>query len=97
MTPEERLQKIEEHLLVTAEMMRTADRRWEERFAMHDTRLSRVEQVVESLAAAEQKLFLALENLADDQKVTRSMLEALIKTVDRFVRGQGGDGGGGAA
>ena len=31
MTPEERFQRIEENLLVTSEMMRTADRRWENR------------------------------------------------------------------
>jgi hypothetical protein len=120
MTPEERFKKIEENLLVTSEMMRTSDRRWEERFSHlgdnvseHDARLTRLEEVVASLAGAEQKLFLALENLAhahdttdarlevltvkldkvaDDQAITRAMLDTLIKNIDNFVRGQGGNG-----
>ena len=111
MTPEERFQKIEDHLLVTAEMQRTSDRRWEGRIA-------EVEAIVKSLGAAERKLFVALDRLthaheatdarlealsekldelADGQKITRSMLDALIKNIDRFVRGQGGNGRGGQA
>ncbi len=114
MTPEERLKKIEDHLLVTAEMMRASDRRWERRFEEHDTRFARVEEVVQSLAGSHKKLFRAveklveaheetearldrvtekLEDLADGQRVTRAMLDALTKNIDRFVRGQGGDGG----
>ena len=97
MTPEARFQKIEDHLLVTAEMMRTSDRRWERRLAEHDARLTRVEEVVKSLAAAEKKLFRALDILHDEQGVTRAMLDALIKNIDRFVRGQGGNDRGGQA
>jgi hypothetical protein len=113
MTPEERFKKIEEHLMATAEMMRTSDRRWDDNFAEHDARLSRLEEVVASLAGAEQKLFLALDKLAhahdatdarlevltgkldklaDDQAITRAMLDTLIKNIDNFVRGQGGNG-----
>ena len=95
MTPEECFQKIEENLLATTEMQRTSDRRWERRLAEHDARLTRVEEVVKSLAGAEKKLFRALEILHDEQGVTRSMLDALIKNIDRFVRGQGGNGRGG--
>jgi hypothetical protein len=85
MTPEERFQKIEENLLVTSEMMRTSERRWEERFEVlgsgiseHEARMTRLERV--------------LEHLADDQATTRAMLQSLIETVDRFLRGQGGNG-----
>lgn len=113
MTPEERLRKIEGHLLVTAEMMRTSDRRWERRFEEHDARFARVEEVVRSLAGSHKKLFRAveklveahegtearleavsekLEELADGQRVTRAMLDALTKNIDRFVRGQSGNG-----
>ncbi len=121
MTPEERLRKIEDHLLVTAEMMRASDRRWERRFEEHDARFARVEGVVRSLAGSHKKLFRAveklveaheetetrleavsdrleavtekLEELADGQRVTRAMLDALTHNIDRFVRGQGGNGG----
>jgi hypothetical protein len=116
MTPEERFQKIEEHLMVTAEMMLRSDRRWDDKFAGHDARLTRLEEVVASLAAAEKKLFRALDKLADahqgtdarleavsekldelagGQKVTRAMMDALINNIDRFVRGQAGNGRGG--
>lgn len=78
MTPEERFQRIEENLLVTSEMMRTADRRWENRFGEHDARLTRLERVV--------------EHLADDQALTRATLQSFIETVDRFLRGKGGNG-----
>ena len=93
----ERIAKFDESVLVTAEMQRTSDRRWERRLAEHDARLARVEQVVKSLAAAEKKLFRALDILHDEQGVTRSMLDELIKNIDRFVRGHGGDGRGGQA
>ena len=91
----ERFAKFDESVLVTAEMQRTSDRRWERRLAEHDVRLTRVEEVVKSLAGAEKKLFRALDILHDEQGVTRAMLDALIKNIDRFVRGQGGNGRGG--
>ena len=114
MTPEERLRKIEDHLLVTAEMMRASDRRWERRFEEHDVQLASLEEVVKSLAGSHKKLVRAveklveaqegtdarlevvtekLEELADGQRVTRAMLDALTKNIDRFVRGQSGNGG----
>ena len=88
MTPEERFQKIEDHLLVTAEMMRTSDRRWERRLAEHDARLTRVEEVVKSLAAAEQKLAKSLEKLSHAHEGTDARLEALSEKLDELADGQ---------
>jgi hypothetical protein len=85
MTPEERFQKIEEHLLVTAEMMRTSDRRWDDKFAQHDAWLTRVEEVVASLATAEQKLFLALDKLAHAHDATDARLEVLTEKLDKLA------------
>jgi len=73
MTPEERFTKIEENLLVTAEMWRTSDRRWEERFARHD----------EQIAA----LILTAENHQARLQSFESAMQALFERMDRFFRG----------
>jgi chromosome segregation ATPase len=85
---EARLAKIDDNLLVATEMNRTSDRRWEKRFAEHDSRLTRVEQVVASLAAAEKKLFRALDKLADAHQRTDARLEAVSKKLDELADGQ---------
>lgn len=85
---EQKYSKIDDSLLVTAEMNRTSDRRWEEKFAEHDARLARVEEVVASLAGAEQKLFLALDKLAEGHARMDSNLEALTEKLDKLADGQ---------
>jgi hypothetical protein len=102
MTPEERFAKIEEHLLVTAEMMRTSDRRWEGRFARHDEEIAALLRVAEKHQAAIQLLAqndqarfqLLVENhearmqqLEDSRLAMEAAMRALFERMDRFIRG----------
>ncbi len=55
-----------------------------------------VEKLVEAHEGTEARLEALsekLEELADGQRVTRAMLDTLTRNIDRFVRGQGGNGG----
>jgi len=98
MTPEERFAKIEENLLVTAEMSRTADRRWEERFARHDEQIAALIRVAESHQAAIQQLAENHQPRIQQVEDSRLALEAsmlsleavmraLFERMDRFIRG----------
>ena len=78
MTSEERLAKIEGHLLVTAEMQRTAAPRWEERFARHDEQIAALIRIGENHQARLQ--------------VFESAMQALFERMDRFIRGLESDG-----
>ena len=72
MTSEERLTKIEEHLLVIAEMQRTAERRWEQRFARHDEQIAALIRIGENHQARLQAF--------------ESAMQALFERMDRFIR-----------
>jgi hypothetical protein len=78
MTPEERFAKIGEHLLVTAEMQRTSDRRWEERFAHHDEQIAALIRVAEEHQA--------------ELHVFRAATEAFFQRMDRFISGMESNG-----
>lgn len=78
MTPEERFAKIEEHLLVTAEMQRTSDRRWEERFSRHDEQIAALITIAEKHEAGLQGF--------------RAAMEAILERMDRFIRGMESNG-----
>ena len=78
MTSEERLAKIEEHLLVAAEMQCTAEKRWEERFARHDEQIAALIRIGENHQARLQ--------------VFESAMQALFERMDRFIRGLESDG-----
>jgi hypothetical protein len=80
MTPEERFTKIEENLLVTAEMWRTADRRWEERFARHDERIEALIRIGENHQAR-------MQQLEDSKLSLEAAMRALFERMDRFIRG----------
>jgi hypothetical protein len=97
MTPEERFAKIEENLLVTAEMSRTADRRWEERFARHDEQIAALIRVAESHQAAIQRLAeshqAAIQQLAENHQpriqqveYSRLALEASMLSLEAVMR-----------
>ncbi len=78
MTPEERFAKLEEHLLVTAEMQRTSDRRWEERFARHDEQIAALIRIAEKHEV--------------ELNVFRAAMEAILERMDRFIRGMESNG-----
>ena len=78
MSPEERFTKIEENLLVTTEMLRTAEHRWEERFTRHDEQIAALIRIGENHEARLQ--------------VFESAMQALFERMDRFIRGLESDG-----
>ena len=86
-TPEERFEKIEKNqqvfqdqIIVTARMQQEAERRWQ------DDR----ELVWEGLLG----LVRSQERLQEQQRITQAALDHLIAHIDRFVKGQGGNGQG---
>lgn len=80
MTSEERLAKIEEHLLVTAEMQRTPEHRWEERFARHDEQIAALIRIGENHQAR-------MQQLEDSKLSMEAAMRALFERMDRFIRG----------
>jgi hypothetical protein len=96
MTPEERFTKIEENLLVTAEMFRTADRRWEERFARHDEQITALIRIAENHQARIHQLAedhqARIQQLEDSRLSLEVAMRALFERMDRFIRGLESDG-----
>lgn len=80
MTPEERFTKIEENLLVTAEMQRTAEQRWEERFARHDEQIAALLRIAENHQAR-------IQQLEDSRLSLEAAMRALFERMDRFISG----------
>lgn len=87
MTPEERLAKIEENLLVTAEMQRTAERRWEERFTRHDEHIAALIRVVENHQTRVQQIEESKLALDASMLSLEAAMRALFERMDRFIRG----------
>ena len=85
MSPEERFTKIEENLLVTAEMLRTAERRWEERFTRHDEQIAALIRIGENHQAR-------MQQLEDSKLSMEAAMRALFERMDRFIRGLESDG-----
>ena len=74
LTPEERLTRVEEHLLVTAEMMRRNEQKWDER----PTRLA---DIMDRMELRQDQQDLALMEV-------KKPLASLIETVDKFIQGR---------
>ncbi|MGA3323424.1 MAG: hypothetical protein ABSF45_03050 [Terriglobia bacterium] len=87
MTPEERFAKIEEHLMVTAEMVRTSERRWEERFARHDEQIAALLRIGENHQARIQQLEDSKLALDASMLSLEAAMRALFERMDRFIRG----------
>jgi hypothetical protein len=91
MTPEERFTKIEENLLVTAEMVRTSEHRWEERFAQHDEQIGALIRIAENHQARIQQLAenhqARIQQLEDSRLSLEAAMRALFERMDRFIRG----------
>jgi hypothetical protein len=79
MTTEERLRKLEDALTVEAQLLDRHERLDEERHARIDAQL-------EALAGIVGKL-------GDRQLLTQAALDRLTEQIDRFLRGQPGNGG----
>jgi len=75
-----KLNQIADNLLVQTRLVERFERRAEERFAEHQVRMDRVETALESLASG----YLNLQ----------AALSGLVEQIDRFVRGQQGNGRG---
>jgi hypothetical protein len=78
LTPEERHTRVEEHLLVTAEMMRRNEQKWDER-------LTRLADIMDRMEVRQDQQDLALMEV-------KKSLASLIETVDKFIQGRGGNG-----
>ena len=78
LTPEERLTRVEEHLLVTAEMMRRNEQKWDER-------LTRLADVMDRMELRQDQQDLALMEV-------KKSLASLIATVEKFIQGRDGNG-----
>ncbi len=77
---EAKLNQIADNLLVQTRLVERFERRTEDRFAEHEARMDRIET--------------ALENLASGDVNLQAALSGLVEQIDRFIRGQQGDGRG---
>jgi hypothetical protein len=77
---EAKLNQIADNLLVQTRLVERFERRTEDRFAEHEARMDRIES--------------ALENLASGYVNLQAALRGLVEQIDRFLRGQQGDGRG---
>jgi hypothetical protein len=75
---EVKLNQIADNLLVQTRLVERFERRTEARFAEHEDRMDRIEAV--------------LENLANGYLNLQAALSGLVEQIDRFIRGQQGDG-----
>jgi hypothetical protein len=78
LTPEERLTRVEEHRLVTAEMMSRNEQKWDER-------LTRLADIMDRIELRQNQQDLALMEV-------KKSLALLIETVEKFIHGRGGNG-----
>jgi hypothetical protein len=86
MTTEERLSKLEDALIVEAQLLDRHERLDEERHARIDAQLEALVGIVGGLAG---KISL----LSDRQLLTLAALDRLTEQIDRFLRGRSGNGG----
>jgi chromosome segregation ATPase len=103
---EAKLNQIADNLLVQTTLVERFERRTEERFAEHEQRMDRVETALENLANGYVNLQAAMralvehvetltervETLADGYQNLQAALSGLTEQIDRFLRGQQGDG-----
>jgi hypothetical protein len=75
---EAKLNQIADNLLVQTRLIERFERRKEERFAEQEERMHRIETALESLAGGYVNL--------------QAALSGLVEQIDRFIRGQQGDG-----
>jgi archaellum component FlaC len=86
MTTEQRLRKLEDALTVEAQLLDRHERLDEERHVRIDARFKALARIVEGLAGK-------INMLGDRQLTTQAALDRLIEQMDRFLRGQPGNGG----
>jgi len=84
---EAKLSQIADNLLVQTGLVERFERRTEERFAEHEGRMDRIETALENLANGYVNLQTGYLNL-------QAALSGLVEQIDRFIRGQQGDGRG---
>jgi hypothetical protein len=98
-TPEERLEKIEKNqtvmqdqIIVTARMQQEGEKRWANQTADVWEGFAHLARAQVRTHESVQRLAETVQALADRQVTTQAALESLIATVDKFVKGQSGNG-----
>jgi chromosome segregation ATPase len=105
---EAKLNQIADNLLVQTRLVERFERRTEDGLAEHERRMDRIETALESLANGSLKLQAVasvheerldridrtLESMAEGYQNLQAALRGLVETIERFIRGQEGDGRG---
>jgi len=99
MTPEERWEKIgknqaamQDQIIVTARLQQEAEKRWASQAADVWEGFAHLARAQVRTHESVQRLAETAQALADRQATTQGALESLIATVDKFVKGQSGNG-----
>ena len=95
MTPEERLAKLEEAMLVNSALLNRMEQRsgdHKEWLEAHNAAVRRHDEEIEQLRGGLVKLMSAIQKTNDAAQITSAAVAGLTATVDRFIRGQGGNG-----
>ena len=86
MTLEEGLRKLEDALIVEAQLLDRHERLDEKRHVRIDAQIEALAKIVEGMAGK-------MNELRDRQLTTQAALDRFIEQMDRFLRGQSGNGG----
>ena len=102
MTPEERLTKLEEAMLVNASLLTRLDQQgeghkdWLEAhnaaIRKHDEEIGDLRSALLLLNSALDKTHAAVEKTHEEMRIMKSSMDGLFERWDRFLRGQEGNG-----
>jgi hypothetical protein len=91
--------RLEEVTLVQARILDRLERKYDEAIRRHDDAIKKHDEEVADLRGALQKLVSsgqetneAVDKLLEGSLNTKAAVDSLIATVDRFIRGQEGNG-----
>ena len=95
MTPEERFTKLEEAMLVSTSLMNRLEQQGQghrEWLEAHNTAIRKHDEEIEQLRTGLIKLMSSVQKTNDAVQIMSSAVNGLTATVDRFIRGQEGNG-----
>ena len=94
-----RVNRLDEVTVVQARMMERLEHKYDEAIQRHDEAIKKHDEemadlrdALEKLVSSGKKTNEAVEKLVEGALITKSAVDALTETVDRFIRGQEGNG-----
>lgn len=89
---QDKLDRLEEVTIVQTAILGRLERKYDEAIRRHDDAIADLRGALEKLVSAGQKTNEAVDKLLEGSLNTKAAVDSLIETVDRFIRGQEGNG-----